>query len=220
MLGPALVRLALRRGDPKRARQVAASIAELAQDNPTISSMAGAALRCQGLATDDAEVLLMAVDAYASGSRRFELALTCEDAGTAFARATKRTAPGRCFTARSIFTKAWRRHASAARPKPSPVWQGSAVAGAARAAGHRAAGTASLTPSAPSSHWLPRACPTRRSETGYTFPGEPCRRTSRTSSSSWTSPHALSSPPNRSGRAARRSSTPADSGTLELDPSG
>ena len=45
-----------------------------------------AALRCQGLAADDTGILDAAVSACARGSRPLELALTCEDAGAAFAR--------------------------------------------------------------------------------------------------------------------------------------
>ncbi len=45
-----------------------------------------AALCCQGLAENDASILQAAVDACARGSRPLELALTCEDAGAAFAR--------------------------------------------------------------------------------------------------------------------------------------
>jgi DNA-binding CsgD family transcriptional regulator len=44
------------------------------------------ALRCQGLAENDAGLLQAAVDAYDRGSHPLELALTCEDAGAAFAR--------------------------------------------------------------------------------------------------------------------------------------
>ena len=86
MLGADLVRLALAGGERGRARDVAAAVAELAAENPEVSSLAGAALRCRGLAEDDAETLHAAVAAYASGSRPLELALASEDAGAAFAR--------------------------------------------------------------------------------------------------------------------------------------
>ena len=46
----------------------------------------GAALRCQGLAENDAGILDAAVSAYARGSHPLELALAAEDAGAAFAR--------------------------------------------------------------------------------------------------------------------------------------
>lgn len=86
MLGPDLVRLALARGDRGRAGDVAAAVAELADENQEVPSLAGAALRCRGLAEGDAEVLHAAVAAYASGSRPLELALASEEAGAAFAR--------------------------------------------------------------------------------------------------------------------------------------
>ncbi len=86
MLGPDLVRLALARGDHTRAQEVAAAVAELAEENQDVPSLTGAALRCRGLAQDDPAILQAAVTAYASGSRPLELALTAEDAGNAFAR--------------------------------------------------------------------------------------------------------------------------------------
>ena len=86
MLGADLVRLALAREEQGRARDVAAAVTELADENQEVSSLAGAALRCRGLAEDDAEVLHSAVRAYARGSRPLELALASEEAGTAFAR--------------------------------------------------------------------------------------------------------------------------------------
>ncbi|HEU5267900.1 MAG TPA: LuxR C-terminal-related transcriptional regulator, partial [Jatrophihabitans sp.] len=85
-LGPDVVRLALACDERELARNVATALAGVTDDNPTISSLSGAALRCQGLVEEDAGILLKAVDAYCSGSRPLELALTCEDAATAFAR--------------------------------------------------------------------------------------------------------------------------------------
>jgi DNA-binding CsgD family transcriptional regulator/tetratricopeptide (TPR) repeat protein len=83
--GPDLVRLALANGESDRARSVAAAITEIAEQNQ-VASLAGAALRCRGLAEDDPEILRAAVAAYASGSRPLELALASEEAGAAFAR--------------------------------------------------------------------------------------------------------------------------------------
>jgi DNA-binding CsgD family transcriptional regulator len=85
-LGADLVRLALANGDRGRARDVAAAVAGIAADNQQVPSLAGAALRCQGLAEDNAEILHAAAGAYAGGSRPMELALAAEEAGTAFAR--------------------------------------------------------------------------------------------------------------------------------------
>ena len=84
-LGPDLVRLAVARGDRARARDVAAAVAEVADNNPDVCSLGGAALRCRGLAEDDVE-MLHAVTAYARGSRPLELGLAAEDAGTACVR--------------------------------------------------------------------------------------------------------------------------------------
>jgi hypothetical protein len=70
----------------------------------------------------------------------------------------------------------------------------SAAAGAA-GAGRGPAGTATPRPSIRSRAWSPRGCPTRRSASAYTSPAGPCRRTSRTSSPSWTFPRAPSSRP-------------------------
>ena len=85
VIGPDLVRLALAAGEAGRARDVAAAVTGVASRNE-VPWITGAALRCQGLADDDPGVLQAAVDACARGPRPLELALTCEDAGAAFAR--------------------------------------------------------------------------------------------------------------------------------------
>ena len=85
VIGADLVRLALAADDAGRAQDVAAAVTDVASRNE-VPWITGAALHCQGLADDDAEILQAAVSAYARGSRPLQLALTCEDAGTAFAR--------------------------------------------------------------------------------------------------------------------------------------
>jgi DNA-binding CsgD family transcriptional regulator len=85
LIGPDLVRLALAVENVSQARDVAAAVAGMAQSNE-VPWIAGAALRCQGLVEEDADILDAAVGAYARGSRPLELALTCEDAAAAFAR--------------------------------------------------------------------------------------------------------------------------------------
>jgi DNA-binding CsgD family transcriptional regulator len=85
IIGPDLVRLALAAGDVSRAREVTAAVTGVACRNK-VPWITGAALRCQGLAEDDAGILDAAVSACAHGSRPLELALTCEDAAAAFAR--------------------------------------------------------------------------------------------------------------------------------------
>jgi len=85
VIGADLVRLALAADDPGRARDVTAAVTSVASRNE-VPWITGAALRCQGLAADDAGILDAAVSAYARGSHQLELALAAEDAGTAFAR--------------------------------------------------------------------------------------------------------------------------------------
>ena len=84
-VGADLVRLALAAGDIGRARDASAAVTEVAARNE-VPWMTGAALRCQGLIEDDAEILQAAAGACAGGSRPLGLALACEDAGAAFAR--------------------------------------------------------------------------------------------------------------------------------------
>ena len=84
-VGADLVRLALAAGDMGRARDASAAVTEVAARNE-VPWMTGAALRCQGLIEDDAEILQAAAGACAGGSRPLGLALACEDAGAAFAR--------------------------------------------------------------------------------------------------------------------------------------
>jgi DNA-binding CsgD family transcriptional regulator len=84
-VGPDLVRLAVAAGHHGHARAVAQQVADGAC-RAGVASAAGAALRCQGLAEDDPEALLAAVQAYRRAPPTIELALACEDAGTALAR--------------------------------------------------------------------------------------------------------------------------------------
>ncbi len=106
MLGADLVRLALACGDRGRARDAAAAVAELADENPEVPSLTGAALRCRGLAEDDAEILHAAAVAYAHAPRPLELALASEDAGTAFARQGKTDqALSLCYQAIEIYER-------------------------------------------------------------------------------------------------------------------
>jgi DNA-binding CsgD family transcriptional regulator len=72
-------------GDISLARQAAAAVGDVASRND-LPWLRGAALRCQGLAEKDADVLAAAADAYAGASRPLELALASEDAATAFVR--------------------------------------------------------------------------------------------------------------------------------------
>jgi len=85
VIGADLVRLALAAGDPGRARDVTEAVTSVASRNG-VPWITGAALRCQGLAENDAGLLDSAVSAYARGSHPLELALTSEDAAATFAR--------------------------------------------------------------------------------------------------------------------------------------
>jgi DNA-binding CsgD family transcriptional regulator len=85
VIGPDLVRLALAAGETGRAQDVAAAVTSVAARN-NVPWITGAALRCQGLAENDPGTLAAAADACARGPRPLDLALTCEDAGAAFAR--------------------------------------------------------------------------------------------------------------------------------------
>ncbi len=89
VVGPDLVRLSLDAGDTELAEQVTATVIAAAADIG-VPSIVGAALRCRGLLEDDAEIMARAVDAYASGPRLFETALTCEEAAAAAERAGDR----------------------------------------------------------------------------------------------------------------------------------
>lgn len=79
VVGPDLVRLAREVGDLGFASEVAASVNAVAAANQ-VPSITGAALRCRGLLTDDADAMLRAIDAYADSPRRLEWALTCQEA--------------------------------------------------------------------------------------------------------------------------------------------
>ena len=85
VMGPDLVRLAVAEGDIGLARRVAAAVADVSSRND-VAWLRGAALRCQGLADNDAETLAAAADAYAAATRPLELALASEDAAAAFVK--------------------------------------------------------------------------------------------------------------------------------------
>ncbi|HZC69273.1 MAG TPA: AAA family ATPase [Jatrophihabitans sp.] len=85
VVGPDLVRLARAVGDADLAEEVASAVNDVASAN-RVPSITGAALRCRGLLTDDAEAMAGALDAYSKSPRRLELALTCEEAAGLIAR--------------------------------------------------------------------------------------------------------------------------------------
>ncbi len=82
VIGPELVRVALRCGDRELAQRAVGGLADLAGAND-VRSLDGLVLRCRGLLEDDPELLEAAVDAYAASPRVVERAVAQEDAGAA-----------------------------------------------------------------------------------------------------------------------------------------
>jgi DNA-binding CsgD family transcriptional regulator len=91
VVGPDLIRCRLAAGDKEGAREVAAAVTSSAERAGNHASARGMGLRCCGLASNDAGLLLDAVAAYRSSPRPVELAFACEDAGAALARADRKT---------------------------------------------------------------------------------------------------------------------------------
>jgi DNA-binding CsgD family transcriptional regulator len=84
VIGPDLVRMALRGREWILAEEVTGAVHSLAE-RVNVAGVTGAALRCRGLLGSDASLLLEAVAAYRRSSRPRELALACEDAAAALA---------------------------------------------------------------------------------------------------------------------------------------
>jgi DNA-binding CsgD family transcriptional regulator/tetratricopeptide (TPR) repeat protein len=82
LLGPELVRVALRCGDRDVAARAVAGLTDLAAAND-VPSLDALVLRCRGLLEDDPALLEAAVDAYADSPRAVERAAAQEDAGAA-----------------------------------------------------------------------------------------------------------------------------------------
>ena len=142
MLGADLVRLALAGGEQGRARDVAAAVTEMADENQEVPSLTGAALRCRGLAEDDAEVLHSAVRAYARGSRPLELALASEEAGDRLRAAGRPTGPGPLLEQAIGIYERLDAARDLARAEARCARRVSAAAAAEHAAGRRPAGRA------------------------------------------------------------------------------
>jgi len=158
-----------------------------------VAWITGAALRCQGLAEDDAEILQAAIDACARGPRPLQLALTCEDAGAAFARRGNVARAGQLLD--QAITLYERLGAARDLARAEAALRQLGVRRGRRVTHSRAqSGRQSLTPaSGPWWTWSPRACPTSRSASACTSPAGPCKLTSGTCSPSCTSPPAPSS---------------------------
>jgi DNA-binding NarL/FixJ family response regulator len=99
VLGPDLVRMALRGGERFLAEEVTVALEALAA-RAEVASVKGAALRCRGLLDSDPAALLAAVAAYRFSPRRRELALACEEAAVAL------TAHGKGSDARPLAEEA------------------------------------------------------------------------------------------------------------------
>jgi hypothetical protein len=166
--------------------------------------MTGEALRCQGLIEDDPGILQAAADAHARGSCPLRLALASENAGSAFAR------HGRAERALPLLDQA-----VGIYERLGAVRDLARAEAALREAGIRRGrrGTRSrpqfgwhgLTPTEHSvGTWSPRGCPIPRSARACISHTGPPRHTSRTSSPSWTFPHARSLPPRSPGGGATR----------------
>ena len=82
-LAPDLVRLALHAGAREPARDVTEQAEEGAR-RANVPSALGAALRCRGLLSDDADMLGRAAEAYASAGRPVEAAHASAEAGALF----------------------------------------------------------------------------------------------------------------------------------------
>lgn len=81
--GPVMVRIALRAGSRRYAEAAAAAARRLADDNPTVSSLAGAACHADGLLADDVDTLRAAVRHYRSSPRPLARAAALEDTAVA-----------------------------------------------------------------------------------------------------------------------------------------
>lgn len=91
-LAPDLVRLALIAGDEVVAMRVTEEVEE-GMNRLNLPSARATALRCRGLVGKDVELLCAAVEEYRRSPRTYDLALACEDAGTALGPDRVRAAP-------------------------------------------------------------------------------------------------------------------------------
>ncbi|MGH9154478.1 MAG: helix-turn-helix transcriptional regulator [Acidimicrobiales bacterium] len=94
VVGPDLVRLAVAADDRARAEAVSAAIDAVAEANPGVATIEGAALRARGLLRADPAVLVTAAEALRRGPRPLDTALACEDAAAALAAAGDLVAAG------------------------------------------------------------------------------------------------------------------------------
>jgi hypothetical protein len=152
VLGADLVRLALAAGEPARAEEAAAAVAEVAARNDA-PSLAGAALRCRGLLDDDPEVLGDAVDAYRRAPAPLSWPWPPRTRPRPSPGGAGRGPPCPCCGRPSSCTSGWRRPGTRPGSRPACAPWASAAAAAAPTGGHRSAGRASPRPSARSWTW-------------------------------------------------------------------
>ena len=140
VIGPDLVRLALAAGDADRARDVAAAVTGVASCNE-VPWIAGAALRCQGLAESDAEMLQAA-----AGRVRLSWRSPARTRAPRSRHRATWTAPGSSSIKRSPSSSASVPHVILPGPRPRC---GRWVSAAGRRVSHSRAqsGWQSLTPS-------------------------------------------------------------------------
>jgi DNA-binding CsgD family transcriptional regulator/tetratricopeptide (TPR) repeat protein len=89
--GPILVRMALAADDRDRAAVAAAATQQLADQNPTVVSLAGIAAHARGVLTGELDAFRTAVSELERGPRRLDLAWAMEDCGVAEGRTGERT---------------------------------------------------------------------------------------------------------------------------------
>lgn len=76
----ALVRIAVRAGEPERAEVVVTAAHKLAERNPTVPVLSAAAAHAEGVLRRDPDLLRAAIDAYRDSRRHLALAAALEDA--------------------------------------------------------------------------------------------------------------------------------------------
>jgi DNA-binding CsgD family transcriptional regulator len=99
-LGPFFARCSVAAGDRDAARDIARIVAGVAEANPGVARLQGAARWCEGIEAADPEPILTAVGLLRAGCRPLDLGLASEDAAAAFASA------GRLDEARTLLGEA------------------------------------------------------------------------------------------------------------------
>jgi len=162
VIGADLVRLALAAGEPARAGQVAAAVAEVADRNQ-VASLAGAALRCRGLADDDPEVLRAAVTPTGAALAPWSWPWPPRTRARPSPAGASPRRPCPCSGGPWSCTSGSTRPAAPPGSRPPCARWGSAAAAAGPASGPGSAGPASPAPSVRWWTWSSRGCLVRES---------------------------------------------------------